>query len=213
MKKFTRKGSSAYLNNLDKEENDDDKFYEKIYENTSNKKKFTDVICNYINIVSLLFTAIYNIFWIYVFYQILPKLEEEHYKNCQEVFNWNNYYYTWVIISLSKATIFLLCAKVSTGSEFDCNFFCLTLKIFSSLVPCILFVIKIPYFGPNTFDKFNDGSCFTLYDNMARFYRYETYYLIFVVCLCLLPILGGIGMSVKEYIKCLAEKSDNEGNL
>jgi hypothetical protein len=213
MKKFSRKGSSAYLVDMDKDENDDEKFYENLNQNTSSKKKYTDIICNGINYISLILTAVYNIFWIFVFHQILPKLEDYSYKNCPEIFNWNNYYYTWVIISLSKAFIFLLCAKVSTGSEFDCNFFCLILKILSSLIPCILFVIKVPYYGPNTYDKENDGACNALYDNLSRFYRYENYYLIFIVCLCFTPILGGIAMSIKEYIKCLAEKSDNENNI
>jgi len=212
MKKFSRKGSAGYLNQLEIEENDDDNFNENLQQNTSKKIKFTDIICFAINYVSLLITAIYNIFWIFIFHQILPNLADDSYKNCSEIFNWNNYYYTWVVISLSKAFIFLLGAKISTGSEFDCNFFCLILKVLSSLIPCIWFIIKIPYYGSNTFDKENDQGCYALYENLTRFYRYENYYLIFIVCLCFTPIFGGIAMAVKEYIKCLAEKSDNDNN-
>lgn len=203
MKNFSRKGSSGYLNYSDSYSDSDEKIYDNFYHSSGSKKKFTDIICGLINYASLIITLAYNIFWVITFHQILPKLEEEHISNCQDTYNWNNYYYIWTVISLTKALVFLLCAKFGSGSEFDCNFFCLLIKTLTSLIPCIFFVIKIPYYGPNTFDKEIDKNCFTLYDNLARFYRYETYYLIFVVAISLSPIIGASAMALKEYIKSL----------
>lgn len=203
MKNLTRKGSSGYLISNDSYSDNDEKFYENLNQYSNSKKRFTDVICGLINYVSLIITSAYNIFWVLNFHQILPKIEEDHITNCQEIFNWNNYYYIWVVISLIKAMLFLLCAKFGSSSEFDCNFFCLLLKTLSSLIPCVFFIIKIPYYGPNTFNIEKETACFDLYDNMVRFYRYETYYLIFVIGLCLSPIIGASGMGLKEYIKTL----------
>ncbi len=216
MKNNFRKRSSSYLYDYNKDdnkdENNDEKYCEDLSKGISKKKKFTDLICSLINWVSLIVTTIYNVYWINLFHQILPNVEDDQLKNCQEVFNWNNYCYTWVIISISKAFILLLCSQLSTGSEFDCNFFCLSIKILSSFIPSIVFVMKIPYYGSNIFDSINDGACFSLYENLAKFYRYESNYLIFIVCLCTIPILGGIGMAIKEYVKCLAEKNEYENN-
>lgn len=210
MKNFPRKNSSAYLNNIqyNNTNEDDDYIYENISLLSTKKKRITDFFCSLINTFSLIITSLYNIFWIYTFHQILPKIEEEQAKNCLDIFNWNQYYYIWVIISLTKAVFFLLCAQLSTGTEFDCNFFCLIMKILSSLIPCIMFVIKLPYYGPNSYTREADTGCFELYENLSFFYRYETYYLIFIVCLAISPILGAVAMAIKEYIKCLGEKND-----
>ncbi len=217
MKNFSQRGSTAYIDKLepslnyktynqDNIDSDDDDFYNQLNQTKSSKKKFTDIICIYINYFSLILTALYNIFWIFNFHKILPNIEENSLKNCPEIFNWNNYYYTWVIISLSKAFIFLLCAKVSTEGEFDCNIFCLILKVVSSLIPCIFFVYEIPFYGQNAFSKEKDEACFILYNNMEKFYRWETYYLIIIVVLLLIPIIGALAMAFKEYVKSLGEE-------
>jgi len=207
MNSFKRKGSYSYLPNTDNDETD-----EQILENLKNssysKTKITDRICFLINYTSLIITLIYNSYWIYNFQQLLPNINEEQTKNCPEVMNWNNYYSTWVIISLLKATFLLLFAPMGTGTEFDCNFFLLAIKMLSSVIPCIFFIFFIPYHGINSYNKITDVECYKLYENLTLFYQWEKTYFIFILIVINLPVVGGLGMALKEYIKCLKEKND-----
>lgn len=207
MSSLKRKGSYSYLPNLENDES-----YEEILENlnkSSNSRiKFTDKICLLINYISLILTLIYNSYWIYIFQKLLPNITEEQIKNCQSIMNWNCYYSTWVIFSIIKAVFLLLFAPIGLGSEYDCNFFLLAIKMLSSVIPCIAFIFLIPYHGINTYDKTTEGECFNLYEHLSEFYKWEKIYFIFILIVINLPVIGGLGMAFKEYIKCLKEKND-----
>ena len=207
MSSFKRKGSYSYLPNTDNNES-----YEEILENlnrsTNSRTKFTDKICLLINYISLIITLIYNSYWIYIFQALLPNISEEQIKNCQIIMNWNYYYSTWVIVSLIKAVFLLLFAPMGLGSEYDCNFFLLAIKILSSVIPCICFIFLIPYHGINSYDKITERECYNLYEHMSSFYKWEKIYFIFILFVINLPVIGGLGMALKEYIKCLKEKNE-----
>jgi hypothetical protein len=205
MSNFKRRGSYSYLTIEDDET--EEKILEKLNSSYS-RTKWTDRICFLINYCSLIITLIYNSYWIYIFQKFLPKIEEEQTKNCPVIMNWNNYYSTWVIISLLKAVFLLLFAPMGVGSEFDCNFFLLALKMLSSVIPCVFFILFIPYHGINIYNELKDGDCFKLYENLTLFYQWEKTYFIFIVCVLFSPVIGGLGMALKEYIKCLKEKND-----
>ena len=204
MSNFKRRGSSAYLPNLDNSQSDD-LILESI---VTARTKWTDKICLLINYCSLIITLIYNSYWIYIFQNLLPNIQEEQSKNCLIVINWNYYYSTWVIVSLIKATFLLLFAPMGVGSEFDCNFFLLIIKILSSIVPCVFFILFIPYHGTNSYNKTTDGECFNLYENLTLSYQWEKTYFMFILFVIVLPVIGGLGMAIKEYVKCLKEKNE-----
>lgn len=206
MSSLKRKGSYSYLP-VDDESETDEQILQKL-DNSYSRTKWTDRICFLINYTSLIITLLYNAYWIYNFQKILPNINEDQTKNCPAVMNWNNYYSTWVIISVIKAVFLLLFAPMGVGSEFDCNFFLLAIKMLSSVIPCVCFILFIPYYGPNTFNKINEGECFKLYENLTAFYQWEKTYFIFILIVINLPVIGGLGMALKEYIKCLKEKNE-----
>jgi hypothetical protein len=207
MSKLKRQASYSYVPNTDNQES-----YDEILENLNKSSKtrtyFTDRICFLINYCSLIVTLLYNAYWIYIFRQFLPNINEEQTNNCPNDFNWNHYYSTWVIISSIKAIFLLFFARMGVGSEFDCNFFLLAIKMLSSVIPSICFIIFIPYHGINTYDLINSELCYKLYENLTMFYQWEKTYLIFILIIINMPIIGALAMALKEYLKCLKEKND-----
>ena len=175
MRSLKRKGSYVYLPNND---NETENQILKRLDSSYSKTKWTDRICFLINYCSLIITLVYNSYWIYIFQNIIPNIQEDQTKNCPVVMNWNNYYSTWVIVSLIKAVFLLLFAPMGVGSEFDCNFFLLAIKMLSSVIPCVCFILMIPYHGVNIFNKITEGECFKLYENLTLFYQWEKTYFI-----------------------------------
>jgi hypothetical protein len=207
MSNLKRQRSYSYIPNTDNEESFD-KILENINKSSKTRTYFTDKICFLINYCSLIVTLIYNSYWVYIFQQFLPNIKEEQTKNCPNDINWNHYYSTWVIISSIKAIFLLFFARIGVGSEFDCNFFLLAIKMLSSVIPSICFIIFIPYYGVNIYDKINDWECFKLYENLSLFYKWEKIYFIFIIIIINIPIIGALAMALKEYLKSLKEKND-----
>lgn len=186
--------------------NDEDINFDELLKENKNKKT-TDVICGLLNYFSLIPTLIYNIIWFFYFRSILENLnEQEVYTQCPDMFNWNHYALNWVIISFFKALFFLCFARLCCGDENDCNMICLLIKSLTSLVPAIIFTIKMP-------DHINayrsTDACIQLENTAKLFYKCEYIYVLFILILiCFVPFLGAFGMGLKEYLKSRSYKEE-----
>lgn len=186
--------------------------------NYNSKKKFTDLLCSLVNYFSLVPTLAYNTIWFFVFKRVLEKFGEAlphnidtEIQGCSDIYNWLNYALSWNIICFSKALILLSCVKFCCGGENDCNMCCLLIKSLTSLIPSMMFVIKIPEIVSNyktytinlssSINQTIQINCDNLANELNLFYRWEYAYILFLVSLfCLIPF-GAVLMCLKEFWK------------
>ena len=182
---------------------DDDELLNSLH---SNRAKKTDILCEFINIFSLIPTLAYNIFWFFYFRSLLENTPDTEIASCSDINRWVNYSVTWVIISTIKALFFLCCVKICFGSENDCNICCLIMKALTSLIVSILFILNIPDYLDSSYKP--DTTCFNQYKALSLFYKCEYVYILFILSLfCLIPF-GAFIMGLKEYIKSRSYKLD-----
>jgi hypothetical protein len=182
------------------------------------KSKMTDVICSMLNYISMIPTLVYNAIWFILLKSTLNQILNENVLNnvqgCDILYYWSYYAWIWTAINFIKATVLLLCAKFCCGGENDCSLCCVFVKSITTVIPSIVFVLKIPDFVKN-YLLFNsnvtniskiDLSLKTSCDNIANvlniYYKWEYAYIIFVIFMfCLIPFGGAFLMCCKEMWK------------
>jgi hypothetical protein len=168
------------------------------------KVKVTDIICSLINYFSLIPSIIYNTAWFFYLKSILEEMNENDISVCNAIFNWTNYATSLCIFPTIKALILLFCIKICVGEENDCNIFCFIVKMLTSFVPSILFVILIPNNINNYRIHLGDievKECDKMSRTLNTFYKLEYAYMITILVLfCLIPF-GAIATGFKEYWK------------
>jgi hypothetical protein len=186
----------------------------------SKKTKFTDLICSLMNYISLFPTIVYNVIWFFHMKKLLEQIGNDnlddsidlHIKGCSIIFNWANYIVSWTLVALIKGIILLVCSKMFCGNENDCNVLCLLIKTFTSLIPGIIFVLKIPdnisnykilriNSDINQIDPVKKFHCDELANAVFLFYKWEYAYVIFLLFVfCFIPF-GAVCMCLKEFWK------------
>ena len=160
------------------------------------RKKICDNCCSIINYISLIPTLVYNAFSIYYIISFLGLFENDcnyFQRVTSSILNWN-------IISLAKAMIFLLCSKVICGAENDCNILCLVIKIFTSYVPSIFFLLYL--YEDSTESNILEKEKCKIYDNFIVFtLQVEKAYFYFITCLIAMIPVGSLIMVCKELWK------------
>lgn len=180
---------------------DIDEYLKNTYQ--SKRKIVSDKLFGMLNYISLIPTLVYNIGWLYLFKNHLLIFGEEDSSACPEIFNWVNYIVTWLIINALKALFLLFCVQACVGDEFECKVICVIVKMLTSLIPAIIFVIKLPDY---LYGDFKNKHCHQLVNDLHTFYKWEYAYVLFILCLfCLVPF-GAIGMGIKEYLKSRTDK-------
>ncbi len=188
-------------------------------ENTPRRKtKIADLILSLINYISLIPTLVYSAIWYYYLKTSLEyfvnedALLEGQIQGCVELYHWVNYCLTWSMISFLKATFLLACVKLCFGGENDCNMCCLIIKSISTVIPSIIFVLKLPdtvnnykIYNTNVMDfKENDMlkvGCDNMANTLSLYYKWEYSYVLSVLFLfCFVPA-GAICMCLKEVWK------------
>jgi hypothetical protein len=200
---------------------EDEEVINKLLENEMNqrrKTKFTDFLCSLINYVSLIPTLIYSAVWYFYLKSVLENFINEdallqgQVQGCLELYQWVNYCLTWTMISFFKAVFLLTCVKLCCGGENDCNLCCLLIKSISSLIPSIIFVLKLPD-TINNYNVYNTNvielkdnnllkiGCDNMASTLSLYYKWEYSYVLFVLLLfCLIPA-GAMAMCFKEIWK------------
>jgi hypothetical protein len=167
------------------------------------KKKRCENCCSFINYISLIPTLVYNAFSIYYIVSFLGLFENDcsyFQKVISSILNWN-------IVSLIKAMIFLLCSKIICGAENDCNILCLVIKIFTSYVPCIFFLLYL-YDDPVKNSIIEKEKC-TIYENFILFtLQVEKVYFYFITSLIAMIPVGSLLMVCKELWRSRKYHSD-----
>jgi hypothetical protein len=188
--------------------------------NQKPSKRITDLICSLLNYFSLIPTLIYNIAWFFAFKRVLENMGgdllpidlDKDIQGCTEMYDWANFCITWITISFFKAVFLLTIVRSCCGAENDCNICCLLIKCVSSLIPSIIFVIRIPDIV-NNYKAFNvnmnmnlkmKDMCDELSNSIYLYYNWEYAYILFIMFIfCFIPT-GVILMCLKELWKSRA---------
>lgn len=184
----------------------DEDIIDEFLENESHKKKI-DFRCDLINYFSLFPTLIYNVYFFLHLKNILENIQESEIDTCSDLFHWTNYTLTWCIFSFLKALFFLFVVKLCIGNENDCNIFCLLLKILTSLVPSIVFILNIPdytnKFQNSKIENLSNAEqhCLNMTVALNYFYKWEYAYILFILFIVLSIPCSTFIMGLKEYIK------------
>jgi|LauGreDrversion4_2_1035121.scaffolds.fasta_scaffold350964_1 hypothetical protein len=210
------KARSSYLN-------DEDAISQTLQQESAlrNKTKFTDWLFSSLIYIILIPTLIYNAVWYFNLKSSLLLLTNEDWINenriqgCGDVFNWVNYSLTWVIICFFKALFLLLCYSVCCSGENDCTMVCVMFKSLTSLLPSLIYIVKIPEYVKNYqvysinainltgVDETLRASCDLMASTLFSYYRWEYSYMIFLLgvfcfilavaaCMCLKELWKGL---------------------
>jgi hypothetical protein len=210
------KARSSYLN-------DEDAIYQTLQQESSLRKniKFTDWLFSSLFYIILIPTLIYNAVWYFNLKNSLLLISNEDWisenriKGCYDVFNWVNYSLIWVLVCFFKALFLLLCYSICCSGENDCTIMCVLFKSLTSLLPSLLYIIKIPEYVGNYnvysrnvtnltgVDEAGRTSCDLMASTLFSYYRWEYSYMIFVLgvfcfivaavmCYCLKELWKGL---------------------